>query len=83
MENRDAAQYESKSFGEKFFNRDFNTGLAILFLDFIGIAIVVNIFDLNNTQPAWEDFFAMVVMGAVPVLAIFYMLKGFFKYFVD
>lgn len=83
VENRDAAQYKSKSFSEKFFNRDFNTGLAILLLDFIGIAIVVGVFDLNNTEPAWENFFAMVVIGAVPVLAIFYMLKGFVKYFVD
>ncbi len=83
VENRDAAEYKSKGIWDKFFNADMNRGLSVLFLDFIVIVIVVGIFDLNNTEPFWEDFFAMVVIGAVPVYGFFYMLKGFFKYFVD
>lgn len=83
VENRDAAEYKSKGIWEKLFNKDMNRGLSVLFLDFIVIVVVVGIFDLNNTEPVWEDFFAMIVIGAVPVYGLFYMLKGFVKYFVD
>ncbi|MEZ4886379.1 MAG: hypothetical protein R3E32_16710 [Chitinophagales bacterium] len=82
VEDRDAAQFDSKKLSDKFFNKDLNRGLSVLFLDLIAIIMVVAIFDLNNTEPFWEDFFAMVVLGAIPVYAVYYLLKGFFRYFV-
>ena len=81
--DRDAAQYPSKSIADKFFNPNMKKGLFVLLLDFIFIAIIVNIFDLNNTEPFWEEAFAMIVVGAIPVYAIYLSLKGFFEFFTD
>ena len=83
VENRDAAEYDSLSIFSKLFNADVKQGLVLLGLNAITIVIVVGIFDLNNTEPFWENAFAAIVLGMVPVYALYLILKGFIRFFLD
>ncbi len=83
VENRDAAQYDSLGVLTKLFNSDLKKGLGLLVLDFVIIIIFVGVFDLNNKEPFWENIFAAIVLGVVPVYAIYLILKGFFRFFLD
>ncbi len=56
--------------------RRVRTGLIILFFDAVLITIVVNAFDLNHTDPWWEGIFAFIVVGAIPVYALYLIVTG-------
>jgi len=51
-------------------------GMLIFFGNFIFLTIVVSVFDLNNTEPAWENIFAFFTIGVIPVYSIYLMIKG-------
>jgi hypothetical protein len=51
-------------------------GVVILIADLVVIAVFVSAFDLNNTEPPWESYFAFVTIGAVPVYALYLVFSG-------
>jgi len=51
-------------------------GLLIFLGNFVFLSIVVSAFDLNNTEPAWENLFAFFTIGVIPVYSIYLMIKG-------
>ncbi|MGB1242907.1 MAG: hypothetical protein ACPG49_10320 [Chitinophagales bacterium] len=83
VESRDAAEYDSLSIFSKLFNADVKKGLQLLGLNAVIIVIVVSVFNLNNNEPFWENLFAGIVLGMVPVYAAYLIIKGFFRFFLD
>ncbi|MFK7907402.1 MAG: hypothetical protein AB8B69_19865 [Chitinophagales bacterium] len=83
VENRDAAEYDSPSIFAKLFNSDMKRGLKLLGLNAVTIVVFVNVFDLNNNAPFWEDLFAVIVLGMVPVYAMYLVIRGFFQFFLE
>lgn len=51
-------------------------GVQVLLVDFVVIGLVVMKFDLNRTDPWWETYFSLVVLGAVPMFAGYLIWTG-------
>ena len=69
-------EHRSKALAEQHSISDIRIGLSLLIIDFLILTIVVNFFDLNETEPVWENIFAFVAIGAVPVYALYRIVKG-------
>ena len=59
--------------------RRIGTGLVLLVVNIIVVAIVVNYFRLDkydHVHPWWEPLFAFIVIGAVPVWVVYRIASG-------
>lgn len=55
---------------------NFKRGLVVLLADFILMVFVVAAYDLNATEPWWENYFAFFAVGAIPVYALSLILSS-------
>lgn len=55
------------------------TGVALIGIDVMLALIIINGFDLNDTEPYWENWFATLVMVILPGIALFLIIRGYLK----
>nr|VFJ99257.1 MAG: AAA ATPase domain-containing protein [Candidatus Kentron sp. LFY] len=54
----------------------FGLGLGVFLLDLIVTGMVTSIFDLDTSEPWWENIFAFFVIVPIPMYAIYLMISG-------
>ena len=51
-------------------------GIILLIVDFIIICIIVDVYNLNENEPSWENIFALIVGGVIPTFSFYLIISG-------
>ncbi|CAH6843888.1 membrane hypothetical protein [Vibrio chagasii] len=68
--------YEASNNSNRKKTNDILVGMVLIVLDIVVVIISVTAFDLLNTEPAWENVFALIVLGVIPTYATYRIVKG-------